>query len=80
MALAVVNLIYCFSPRRVVLGGGVMQQPGIIDRVRSEARSLINGYLQSNRITREIDQLIVTPGLGTRSGVLGAIALAISSQ
>ena len=80
VALAVVNLIYCFSPRRVVLGGGVMQQPGLIDRVRGEAQSLINSYLQTERITRDIDQLIVPPGLGTRSGVLGAIALAIEAS
>lgn len=76
IALAVVNLIYAFSPQRVVLGGGVMQQAGLIDRVRREAQSLINGYLQTDRITRDIDQLIVLPGLENRSGVLGAIALA----
>jgi fructokinase len=80
VALAVVNLIYCFSPQRVVLGGGVMQQPGIIDRVRGEVQRSINGYLQSDRITRDIDQLIVPPGLGTRSGVLGALALAIAAE
>jgi fructokinase len=76
VALAVVNLIYAFSPQRVVIGGGVMQQAGLIDRVRGEAQNLINGYLQSDRITHDIDQLIVPPGLGNRSGVLGAIALA----
>jgi fructokinase len=80
VALAVANLIYCFSPLRVVLGGGVMQQPGIIDRVRGEVQRSINGYLQSDRITRDIDQLIVPPGLGTRSGVAGAIALAIEAE
>jgi fructokinase len=80
VALAVVNLIYCFSPQRVVLGGGVMQQPGIIDRIRGEVQRSINGYLQSERITRDIDQLIVPPGLGTRSGVLGAMALAIAAE
>jgi fructokinase len=80
VALAVVNLIYGFSPQRVVLGGGVMQQPGIIDRIRGEVQRSINGYLQSDRITRDIDQLIVPPGLGTRSGVLGAMALAIAAE
>jgi len=73
-------LIYCFSPQRVVLGGGVMQQPGLIDRVRREVQRSINNYLQSDRITRDIDQLIVPPGLGTRSGVLGAMALAIVAE
>jgi fructokinase len=80
VALAVVNLIYSFSPQRVVLGGGVMQVPGIIDRVRGEVQRTINNYLQADRITRDIDQLIVPPGLGTRSGVLGALALAIAAE
>ena len=80
MALAVANLIYSFSPQRVVLGGGVMQVPGIIERIRGEVQRLINGYLQSDRITRDIDQLIVPPGLGTRSGVLGALALALAAE
>ena len=79
VGLAVTNLIYTLAPQRVVLGGGVMQQPGIIDRVRSEVQRLINGYLQTDRITRDIDQLIVPPGLGTRSGMLGSIALAIQA-
>jgi fructokinase len=79
VSLAVTNLIYCFSPQRVVLGGGVMQQPGIIDRIRGEVQRTINNYLQTECITRDIDQLIVPPGLGTRSGVLGALALAIAT-
>jgi fructokinase len=79
VALAVANLILCFAPQRVVLGGGVMQVPGIIERVRDEVQRTINGYLQADRITRDIDQLIVPPGLGTRSGVLGALALAIGT-
>lgn len=79
IAYAVANMIYAFSPQRIVLGGGVMQQAGLLDRVRREVQSIINGYLQSDRITRDIDQLIVAPGLGNRSGVLGAIALAIQA-
>ena len=79
IAYAVANLIYAFSPQRIVLGGGVMQQAGLLDRVRCEVQGIINDYLQSDRITRDIDQLIVAPGLGNRSGVLGAIALAIQA-
>jgi fructokinase len=41
---------------------------------------MINNYLQTDRITRDIDQLIVPPGLGTRSGVLGALALAMEAE
>jgi fructokinase len=48
--------------------------------MRREVQRSINGYLQSDCITRDIDQLIVTPGLGTCSGVLGAMALAIAAE
>ena len=77
VALALANLSYAFSPQRIVLGGGVFQQPQLYDLVRRETQQIINGYLQSDRITRHIDQYIVPPGLGNRSGGLGAIALAI---
>jgi fructokinase len=76
LGVGIVNLICCFSPRRVVVGGGVMQQPGLLERVRRETRSAIHGYLQSEPLTGQMDRLIVPPQLGTRSGVLGALALA----
>ncbi len=76
IALALANLSYAFSPQRIVLGGGVMQQPHLYDWVRRETQSSINGYLQTDRITQHIDRYIVPPGLGNRSGGLGAIALA----
>ncbi len=79
IALALVNLSYSFSPRRIVLGGGVMNQPGLYAAVRGKVQQWINGYLHSSSILETIDAYIVPPALGSRSGVLGAIALAISS-
>ncbi len=79
IALSLANLSYALSPQRIVLGGGVMQQPHLYDLVRSETLQIINGYLQSDRITQHIDHYIVPPGLGIRSGGLGAIALAIEA-
>jgi fructokinase len=76
IALAVANLTLVLSPQRIVIGGGVMQHPGLLDLVRSEVLTLLNGYVQSDRITQHIDQFIVPPALGIRSGMLGAIALA----
>jgi fructokinase len=76
VALAVVNLTLVLSPQRIVIGGGVMQRTGLLDLVRHDVRELLNGYVQSDRITRDIDQFIVPPALGNQSGMLGAIALA----
>jgi fructokinase len=45
--------------------------------IRRRVQELLNGYVQSPDITTDaIDRYIVPPGLGPRSGVLGAIALA----
>lgn len=77
IALAVMNLTLVVAPQRMVIGGGVMQQAGLIENVRSEVVQLLNGYLQTDRITRDIDHFIVPPALGNQSGMLGAIALAM---
>jgi fructokinase len=39
-------------------------------------QELLNGYLQVSMILDRIDDYIVAPGLGSRAGVLGALALA----
>jgi fructokinase len=71
------NLILNFSPKRIVLGGGVPQHAGLIDKVRKNVQQQINGYVRSPKVLEQIDQLIVPPALGNQAGVMGAIALAI---
>jgi fructokinase len=62
------------SPRRIVLGGGVLHLPGLLDGVRTGTRRLLAGYLTA--LDRDLDDYVVAPGLAGRAGVLGAIALA----
>lgn len=76
IALAIVNQIYAYSPQRVVLGGGVAQHAGLLQKVQTKTQQLLNGYVQSDMILNHIDRYIVSPGLGTKAGVLGAITLA----
>ncbi len=76
LALAMMNIICTLSPRKIVLGGGVMHKENLLTRVRKKVGELLNGYVQSPAIMREINTFIVQPSLGNRSGVLGAIALA----
>jgi fructokinase len=80
LALGVCNLILAFSPQRVVLGGGVLQHPGLIDQVRLQVSELLNGYIQSDWLGSRIEEYIVSPGLGNRAGVLGAIAMAMALE
>ncbi len=77
LAVALTDLIYAYSPRRIILGGGVSQHPGLHDAVRRKVRRLVRGYVHSPMLEECIDEYIQPPSLGHRSGGLGAIALAI---
>lgn len=77
VALAVSNLVCTLSPQRVILGGGVMQQPGLLPQVREEVQALLGGYLKAPEILENIAEYLVAPALGKQAGVLGAIALAM---
>jgi fructokinase len=61
------------QPARIVLGGGVMGTPGLLDRVRREAAVLGGDYFAGNT-----EEIVVAPGLGERSGLTGALAVALS--
>ena len=76
IALAIQNLICTLSPRKIILGGGVMQQEQLFPLIQAETLHLLNGYVKSPALLESIETYIVPPGLGNRAGVLGAIALA----
>ena len=76
IALALANYICTLSPQLIVLGGGVMLQTHLFPMVRQRVQEQLNGYVRSPSILKSIDRYIVPPGLGDRSGILGAIALA----
>jgi fructokinase len=76
LALGVTNLVLAFSPQRVILGGGVMEQAQLFPLIRSKVEDLLGGYINAPEIQENIAEYIVSPGLGSQAGVLGAIALA----
>ncbi len=76
IALALVSFICTLSPEKVIVGGGVAQQPQLLPLVRQKVGAILNGYIQSPAILNGLDSYIVPPALGDRAGVLGAIALA----
>ncbi|MBI4760945.1 MAG: ROK family protein [Chloroflexota bacterium] len=76
IALALVNYILTFSPQRIIIGGGVGGRDDLLPLIRTEVQTLLNGYVQSPAVTQHMDGYIVHPALGSRAGMLGAIALA----
>jgi fructokinase len=72
IAQLAVNLQAVMEPGRIILGGGVMGTPGLLERVRLAAATLGAGYFKGDPAA-----VIVAPGLGDRAGLLGALALAM---
>ncbi|MDG0790964.1 ROK family protein [Cohnella ginsengisoli] len=74
---AVANAVLMLSPKRVILGGGVMHQPQLFPLVRAEVLKALNGYVSSDALAAGIDGYIVPPGLGDNAGLTGALALGL---
>lgn len=75
LAETVCTLQAIFEPGRIIFGGGVMATPGLIDAVRHRAATRGREYFSSNAA-----DIVVPPGLGDNSGLLGALALAQASR
>jgi len=76
LALGILSIVLVASPERMIVGGGVMEQPALLGMVRRRLRELLAGYLETPALGVGIDSYLVAPALGDRAGVLGAIALA----
>lgn len=76
LAQMCMNAVCVFSPEKIILGGGVMQQKHLFPLIRQKTKALLNGYIHVGEITEHIDDYIVEPGLGTKSGATGALLLA----
>jgi fructokinase len=71
------TLVLATAPRRILVGGGVMQaRPELFERMRRQLQESLNGYVEREEIAGAIDAYVAPPGLGARAGPLGALALA----
>ena len=73
------NLLVAFSPQKIILGGGVMNKPGLIEKVVEQCELSMAGYLSlPKHIT--MGDMISLPGLGQKSGLLGGLALCLGAS
>ena len=56
LALGLANWICTLSPKRMVLGGGVMQQQWLFPLIRAEFIRLLNGYVRSKELIENVDR------------------------
>lgn len=77
LAQAVTNFIYILSPKKIILGGGVMKQKQLFPLIHRHVISILKGYVQKEELTPEkIGQYIVPPALGDNAGLSGSLVLA----
>jgi fructokinase len=67
------NLVYMLAPERIILGGGVSQMPGLVERVGAELSTRLSGY---PGLEEHESGFVVPPGLGPLSGIAGGLILA----
>lgn len=76
IGLGLATWVCTLSPRRIVIGGGVMRRTQLLPLVRRELRRQLGGYIESAALSGDIDRYVTPPLLGDRAGVLGALVLA----
>ncbi len=76
LAQAIVNYIMILSPKRVVLGGGVMHQQQLFPLIRGKVIQLLGGYIQTKEL-EDIEHYIVPAALQDNQGIMGCIKLAL---
>ena len=76
---ALSNLILTLSPKRIILGGGVMHQTRLFPLIRSEVTKQLNAYLRCEPL-EHMEDYIVPASLNDDQGILGCIRLALEAE
>ncbi|NOW48647.1 fructokinase [Novosphingobium sp. SG751A] len=74
------NLTVLTAPQKIIVGGGVGLKHSVLDSAREAYIDLLGGYYRDIPDRAAAQRLIVPAALSDRAGVLGAIALAVSSD
>lgn len=75
IAHALVNYTMTLSPKRIILGGGVMNQLQLFPLIRERFGKLMNGYIKTAEV-EDLDSYIVPAGLTGNQGIVGCLVLA----
>ena len=72
IAQALMKYILILSPKKIILGGGVMNQKQVFPSIYQHLKEFLRDYVS----LPELSEYIVSPGLGNDAGITGALLLA----
>lgn len=78
LAKALAIYVLTYSPQRIILGGGVMNQRQLFPLIRKKLLTILNGYISTSEI-QNVNQYVVESGCKGDQGILGALALGVRS-
>ncbi|MEH7744123.1 ROK family protein, partial [Neobacillus drentensis] len=72
IAQALMQYILILSPKKIILGGGVMNQKQVFPSIYKHLKEFLRDYVSLPMLS----EYIVSPGLGNDAGITGALLLA----
>lgn len=76
IAQALMDYIVVVSPRKIILGGGVMHQMQLFPLIREKVKELLNGYIVAKEL-EDMENYIVPASLNDDQGIMGCLKLAM---
>lgn len=75
LAQALSTYVLCYSPQRIIIGGGIADHTPIVALARQKTLDALNGYIVTPEIA-DINSYIVNNSLESKQGIMGCLALA----
>ncbi|MEC1756045.1 ROK family protein [Bacillus mojavensis] len=76
IAQALAQYILILAPKKMILGGGVMNQSQLFPYIYQYVPKIMNSYFNLSELSESINKYIVSPRLGRNAGIIGTFVLA----
>lgn len=79
IAQGLMAMVLTISPRKIILGGGVMHQQQLFPLIRKKLKEKLAGYIHTRELD-EIDDYVVPASLDDEQGIKGAVQLGVLAE
>lgn len=79
LAQALVDFTLVYSPKRIVLGGGVMHQKQLFPKIREKYKEMLNNYVDTPYV-KDLNNYIVPYSLDDNQGIMGCIRIGLDEM